>query len=175
MKETQNIKIKICMLGQFGVGKTSLINRYVYDHFDDKYLSTIGLKVSQKLLPPIRKNKHLELIQYSLLIWDIASMNKFDRMAKNYFSGASGALAISDLTRPDSLDELRKLSRQFLSVNSEAKIIIIGNKSDIIERSDLPNTDYEKIAREFCTEVMYTSAKTGSNVEEAFLKLVHIL
>jgi small GTP-binding protein len=175
MTETKHLKKKICMLGQFGVGKTSLIQRYVYNRFDEKYLTTIGVKVSQKLLPPILKTGKQDLVQYSFLIWDIGDMHKFDAMVKCYYNGAAGALAVADLSRPESIDKLKINSEQFRSINSSAKFVIIGNKIDITPNSDSIQIQYQELAKEYSTDYLFTSAKTGENVEEAFIKLAKIL
>ena len=96
------VKKKICLLGSFAVGKTSLIERFVYNRYDEKYLTTIGVKISQKVLAPIDDPQGGRMIQHTFLIWDIAGLEKFDKVVKNYFRGAAGALAVADLTRPES-------------------------------------------------------------------------
>jgi small GTP-binding protein len=175
MPETKQLKKKICMLGQFGVGKSSLIQRYVYNRFDEKYLTTIGVKVSQKLLPPIHKSEKQNLVQYNFLIWDIAAMEKFDAMVKGYYNGAAGALAVADLTRPELIDDLKRISDRFMVVNSSAKFIFVGNKIDITPDSDARLDEYQELAEDYSNDFLFTSAKTGENVEEAFLKLAEIL
>jgi small GTP-binding protein len=175
MTEPKNLKKKICLLGQFGVGKTSLIQRYVYNRFEEKYLTTIGVCVSQKLLPPILKAGKQDLVQYCFLIWDIGAIQKFDAMVKSYYHGAAGALAVADLTRPESIEELKRNSDQFRMINSSAKFIIIGNKIDLTPASDAFQIKYQELAKEYATDFLFTSAKTGENVEEAFIKLAEIL
>ena len=90
MEETFLIKKKICLLGAFAVGKTSLVERFVYDRFDEKYLTTIGEKISQKLLPPVQDTRSGQLCQHNVLIWDIAGLEKFDRVAVITFGEPPG-------------------------------------------------------------------------------------
>src|SRR5512147_1281675 len=90
------IQKKVCLLGDFAVGKTSLVRRYVEGRFDDKYLSTIGVKISRKTLA--RSTGTL-----NLLIWDLAGSDEFNTIAPSYLRGAAGALIVCDLTRPETL------------------------------------------------------------------------
>jgi len=79
------------------VGKTSLVERFVNDRFSEKYLTTVGLTVSQKMMPPVQQEPSDKTVQHMFLIWDIAGLEKFDSMVLNYFRGASGALAVGDV------------------------------------------------------------------------------
>jgi len=172
MDELNLIKKKICLLGSFAVGKTSLIERFVYSRFDEKYLTTIGVKISQKILPPFQSPANGRFIQHNFLIWDISAMEKFDKVVKNYYRGAAGALAVADLTRPETIPELGIICDRFLSVNHKAQLLIIGNKLDIFQKNDKVINGLKKIASDFSTQYLLTSAKTGACVEKAFLGLV---
>ncbi|WP_372681763.1 Rab family GTPase [Desulfosarcina sp.] len=162
------IKRKICLLGTFAVGKTSLVQRFVNDRFSDKYLTTIGISISKKLMPPVHGGHAGSAAQHEFLIWDIAGLEKFDPVVMNYFRGASGALAVADLTRPETVDELATIGDQFLSVNPRAALVIIGNKFDLIEDRSDTFSDYQLLAADFGSALILTSAKTGERVEEAF-------
>ena len=96
------INKKICLIGVFGVGKTSLINRFVYDRFDESYLSTIGVKISQKILSPIQ-TKDGKFRQFNFIVWDIEGFEEDINPNRNFFLGAAGALLIGDLTRLESI------------------------------------------------------------------------
>ncbi len=171
MDKISLIKKKICLIGSFSVGKTSLIERFVYSRFNKKYLTTIGVNISQKILPPFQLPGECKLIQYNFLIWDIAGMEKFDKVVKNYYRGASGALAIADLTRRETIQELETICDRFLSVNRKAQILMIGNKLDIFQENDKIIDFLKNTASDFSTEYFLTSAKTGARVEDAFLGL----
>lgn len=91
----------------------------------------------------------------------------------NYFRGASGALAIADLTRPETVDELAAIGNKFLSVNPKAALVAIGNKLDLMNDRTDTFSDYKRLAADFESELILTSAKTGERVEEAFQLLSH--
>jgi len=165
------IKKKICLLGSFAVGKTSLIDRFVYNRFDEKYITTIGVKVSQKILPPVQPPQKDQFVQYTFLIWDISSMEKFDTVVTNYFRGAAAALGVADLTRTDTLPRLHGICDKFRSVSPNAQILVLGNKLDIFNQDDQTLGLLKNIAADFSTEYLLTSAKTGDQVEDAFLML----
>ena len=165
------VKKKICLLGAFAVGKTSLTERFVYGRFEEKYLTTVGVKISQKMVPPIQAPGGGRTVQHVLLIWDIAGLEKFDHVTDNYFRGAAGALAVADLTRPETIEDLKRFSTRFRSVNPGAKLVLIGNKLDLFDDDRGTLARLEKLAREYATGFILTSAKSGARVEEAFLEL----
>ncbi|MGD8991335.1 MAG: Rab family GTPase [Desulfobacterales bacterium] len=164
-------KKKICLIGSFAVGKTSLIQRYVYDRFDEKYLTTIGVKISQKALPPIAGPKGGEMIQHTFLIWDIAGLEKFDSVVANYFRGAAGALIVADLTRQETIERISHLYDRFCAICPDASVIVLGNKLDIFKEDKQTLSALKAKAAEFKTELVLTSAKTGKGVEQAFKRL----
>ena len=171
MDKATTIKKKICLLGSFAVGKTSLIDRFVYNQFEDKYLTTIGVKISQKILPPVQDHHRQQTVQHSFLIWDIAGLEKFDHVALNYFRGAAGALAVADLTRRETIGNLYAFCDRFLSVNPKSSLVILGNKSDVFQDDGQTLSELEQAAANYASECTITSAKTGEGVEKAFLKL----
>jgi small GTP-binding protein len=165
------VKKKICLIGSFAVGKTSLIERFVYDRFDEKYLTTIGVKISQKALPPVKNAHGGQMIQHTFLIWDIAGLDKFDSVVTNYFRGAAGALIVADLTRPETVEDIGELYDRFSAVSPGAVVIVLGNKLDIFEEDKQTLSALKAKAGEFEAELMLTSAKTGKGVEQAFMRL----
>jgi small GTP-binding protein len=171
MDKTTAVKKKVCLLGSFAVGKTSLIERFVYNRFDEKYLTTIGVKISQKILPPLQDPRSGQFIQHTFLIWDIAGLGKFDKVALNYFRGAAGALAVADLTRPETIGDLSEFCEKFRSVCPAATLVILGNKFDIFQQDEKTLLELKKIAAHYSTELLLTSAKTGQHVQKAFLIL----
>ena len=171
MDQTPAVKKKVCLLGSFAVGKTSLIERFVYNRFDEKYLTTIGVKISQKILPPVQDPRSGQSIQHTFLIWDIAGLKKFDNVALNYFRGAAGALAVADLTRPETVGDLYELCEKFRSVCPASLFVILGNKIDIFQQDGKTLLELKKAAVHYSTELLLTSAKTGQQVQDAF----HIL
>jgi len=162
------LKHKICLLGSFGVGKTSLMERFVNDRFDEKYLSTVGISVSQKLMPPNQIGSGDSTQQFMFLIWDIAGLEKFNPMVMNYFRGATGALAVADLSRPQTIDDLDPIVEKFITVNPDAALVAVGNKADIMDDiTDVP-AELDQLAGQYAGATILTSAKSGTGVEEAF-------
>lgn len=162
------IKRKICLLGTFGVGKSSLVQRFVNNRFSDKYLTTVGISISQKLMPPVHCGQNGNTVQHTFLIWDIAGLEKFDQVVMNYFRGASGALTVGDLTRPETADSLATIANKFLSVNPKAAMVTIGNKLDLTRNRSRTLSGFKQLATDFGSELILTSAKTGERVEDAF-------
>ena len=156
------------MLGAFAVGKTSLVDRFVYNRFHEKYLSTLGVNISQKIQEPIRHAQSGSTLQHLLLIWDIAGFEKFDHMTRSYYRGATGALAVMDLTRPDTADDIKLICDQFLSVCPDAVLILVGNKNDLCTQENADKQIFQSIADQYGTELLLTSAKNGANVDRAF-------
>jgi small GTP-binding protein len=165
---------KICLLGEFGVGKTSLVRRFVHDMFDDEYITTIGVKVSEKVLPPVKKNG--KLFQFRFMIWDIAGSEEGRIRNENYWTGASGALIVTDLTRTGTSEYSRQIMDQFNAMNKEAHVVIVGNKADLFDESEL--AEHEKSLGKTLgveTPIVLTSAKTGLSVQESFIKLAELM
>ncbi len=170
------ISKKICLFGDFGVGKTSLIRRFVDRQFSDQYLSTVGVKISRKLVVfPGSDPQKTQDIQ--LIIWDIEGSNKFKAMAPSYFQGAKGAVIVGDVTRQETLDHLSDSIQSFLAVNPKSHIVIALNKSDLIEVEYLEKIQeiYQFSKQDYVLSTYLTSAKTGNNVDEIFKFLAHAL
>lgn len=155
---------KICLVGDFGVGKTSLIRRFVDRQFSDQYLSTVGVKISRKAL---------EGLNLQLLIWDLEGNTKFKAIAPSYLQGSSGAVIVADVSRSETLERLADHIKLFLSVNPKGSIVVALNKSDLIEEEKLEKlvqqvqlNDWEQVLGFYLT-----SAKTGSCVDEIFQEL----
>lgn len=165
----------MCLLGSFGVGKTSLVRRYVYNLFEEKYLSTIGVQISQKLLSPIANPTTGRLEQLNLILWDLAHLEQFDQVIKKYFHGAHGAIIVYDLTRPETIESLNEIKEAFLEAAPSAKPILVANKLDLSKNSQELLKTGRELAETLDSECIATSAKTGENVEEMFGTLAHKL
>ncbi len=163
------IQKKICLLGEFGVGKTSLVQRFVEGRFDDKYLSTVGVKISRKTL----KRSYGEM---NLLIWDLAGSNGFESSGASYMQGAAGALIVCDLTRRDTLVAFENYTRQIRSMNPKIRLVFVCNKADLTDSRDISDIDLLSILSAMGERNLFlTSAKTGEQVEDAFNCLADVL
>jgi small GTP-binding protein len=171
MTDTKTLKSKICLVGEKAVGKTSLIRRYILNMYDDHYLTTIGTKISKKELRVFHPERDL-LVDLDMTIWDIMGEKGFRELLKEaYFYGANGILAVTDITRRKTLDDLDDWIDGLEQVVGKVPTIIAVNKSDLTSGAQYGERDVEQIARAFECEYILTSAKTGENVEEAFRRL----
>jgi len=153
---------KICLLGDGGVGKTSLVRRYVYDLFSDEYIRSFGTKVSKKVL-------ELGNVSLTLMIWDVLGQKLTPSLHEAYYKGANGAMLVCDLSREETVRSLLRWRDDLFRVVGERPLVLVGNKSDL-ERT-VPNGLLDEISAEFGQEIMLTSAKTGEGVEGAFQEL----
>lgn len=162
------VQKKICLLGDFAVGKTSLVRQFVEGRFEDKYLSTIGVKVSRKTL--LRADSQL-----NLLVWDLVGGNEFIRSEAGYLVGAAGALIVCDLTRTATLDALTRYTHQLQAVNPQVCILYVGNKADLTAERAVTNEQLTAVTTQLGGHYLLTSAKTGDNVETAFTHLAALI
>lgn len=155
---------KIVMLGHFGVGKTSLVRRFVESDFSEDYLVTLGVHVKKKEVEIDNQN-------ITLIIWDIEGNTSIDRARKSYLSGSHGFLYVFDVSRPETFENLEK-EMLFLSENyPKIPVCKIGNKSDLIESEAVK----QFFNQENFKDCDFTSAKNDENVENVFLKITKLL
>jgi small GTP-binding protein len=157
------IKKKICMLGAFAVGKTSLVSRYVKSIFSEKYLTTIGVKTDKKVV--LARGQEVNLV-----LWDLAGEDDFMQVRLAYLRGASGYILVADGTRRLTLDTAIEIHRRVETNIGKMPFIFVINKADIAEEWDIDERKFESLI-EHGWMVMKTSAKTGTGVEEVFLAL----
>ena len=157
---------KVCLLGDFGVGKTSLVARYVRNTFSDKYLTTVGVKVDSQLVE--RPGGAIKLV-----IWDIAGKSALDLLNQSYLKGASGVMLVCDGTREPTLRSALYLLMQARSTLGEPKAVLLVNKLDLVDKWEvLPRT---VAGLRETMPVFETSARTGDGVEAAFAALAELL
>lgn len=166
MPQEQDIKMKICLIGDSAVGKTSLIRRYVMDIFSDKYIATFGTKISKKKLKVKHKGTQKEV---TLVIWDVIGQKEFRELVKEaHFYGSNGALVVCDTTRKKSLAGLGEWVKGLYSVTGKIPLVFLANKSDLEDQAEFRIEELKMFAQLYKAETMPVSAKTGQNVEEAF-------
>ncbi len=173
MPESQRIKTKVCLVGEAAVGKTSLIRRYVQDEFDDRYITTLGAKVSKKEIVFDYPDRGA-LIHMDMTIWDIMGEKGFrDLLKEAFFHGAKGALAVADLTRYSTLKELDDWVQSIFNVVGEIPVVFAINKIDLKDEVMVLYGDKEigQAVRAFSAPYIYCSAKTGENVDGLFRRL----
>jgi small GTP-binding protein len=171
----QRMKVKICLVGEGAVGKTCLIRRFIHDQFDDKYISTLGAKVSKKeiKMPDPKGGPDLEI---DMTVWDIMGEKGFRELLKEaYFHGAQGILAVCDVTRKDTLLELPEWVNAVNKVAGAVPMTVLANKVDLVNQRVVTDEELTKVAESYKAPWMRTSAKTGENVESGFQKLAWLI
>jgi small GTP-binding protein len=154
---------KICMLGAFATGKTSLMVRFVHSIFVDKYSTTIGVKIDKKELT-------IGTQQVNLVLWDLAGEDEFLQVHMSYLRGSSGYLLVADGTRPATLDTARSLQKRVEAAIGYAPFVLMLNKSDLTAGWEVGEEALADL-REKGWDIIITSALSGMGVEEAFLTL----
>jgi small GTP-binding protein len=157
------LQLKVCVLGAFGVGKTSLVARFVTSIFSDKYLTTVGVKIAQKAV-------HVDSRDVNLILWDIQGEDEFYQVRPSYLRGASGALLVADGTRKDTLDTAIRLRETLREAAGGVPSLLLLNKNDLTEEWGIEEEVIAGISRPD-QSVLRTSAKTGLGVDDAFLRL----
>ena len=175
MVEVQRMKVKVCLVGEGAVGKTALIRRFIHDQFDDRYISTLGAKVSKKELV-VKNPKGDGELAVDMTIWDIMGEKGFRELLKEaYFHGAQGILAVCDVTRKDTLGELHDWIAAVHKVTGQIPIQFLANKVDLERQRVITEEDIQKVAEVHKSPFLLTSAKTGQNVEAGFHRLASTL
>lgn len=157
------IKKKICMLGAYGVGKTSLIRSFVYSIFEDRYHSTVGVKIDKKVV-------EVEDQTIEFLLWDIAGEDERFTVPVSYLRGASGYLLVIDGTRKDTFEKAMDLQHRTEKTIGKIPFVAVFNKTDLDNIWEIDKNLMEAIDR-MEWRFMKTSAKLGSGVNEAFYRL----
>ena len=167
MPTVRRMKAKIALVGEGGVGKTSLIRRFVLNEYEDTYLHTVGTKVS-KIELAVPYGADIE-VQMDISIFDIMGQRGFrDMVRETYFHGTQALLAVCDLTRKDSLLSLNDWIPTALEIAGDVPVYLAVNKKDLEDRRAMTEEDIRKVAESFGAPFILTSAKTGELVEDAF-------
>jgi hypothetical protein len=161
------IKKKICMLGAFATGKTSLVQQYVYSIFSEKYHTTVGVKVDKK--KALLKGREIDLI-----LWDLHGEDEFQEVRMSYLRGASGCLYVIDGTRRPTLDVALDLKKRAEDAIGAVPHVLAFNKWDLEKEWEIDRSTMDDLAEEGAV-VVRTSAKTGQQVEEAFRSLAQMM
>ena len=166
---TGDYSFKLVLIGDFAVGKTSLITRFVQNLFKDGYLPTIGVDISKKIVE-LEENTKVKFI-----IWDIGGqMPKMAPYRKKFYEGANCAFIVVDRTRTESLKNVDKWYNEIKNnVKKEINIILVGNKSDLVDKIVVSEEDIKIAANKYGFNYIITSAKTGESVNETFLYMAY--
>jgi small GTP-binding protein len=157
------IQKKVCMLGSFSVGKTSLVRRFVDSIFDDTYHTTIGVKVDKKIV-------NVNGDDVTLVLWDIHGEDVYQKMRMSYLRGMSGYLLVADGTRRQTLDDALSLNERVVQEFGRIPALLLLNKCDLTDQWEIDSSQGAKLTAAGWG-VFHTSARTGDAVEKAFLRL----
>lgn len=172
---TKRLKSKVCLVGEKAVGKTSLVCRYVMNMFDEQYITTIGTRVSKKEVR-VSMPEHGLNVQVDMMIWDIMGEKGFRELLKDaYFYGANGILAVADVTRRRTLDDLDDWIDGVEQVVGKVPILLAVNKTDLTSSAQFRERDVAQFAKAYGSDFFLTSAKTGAHVEAAFARLAALV
>jgi small GTP-binding protein len=157
------MQMKVCMLGAYAVGKTSLVARFVKSIFSEKYHTTIGVKVDKKTVRIAEQDM-------SMILWDLAGEDDFYQVRMSYLRGSAGYLLVADGMRRQTLDKAFELQQRTEKEIGKAPFILVINKLDQVGQWEIKDTDLNQFSSSGW-EVVSTSAKTGIGVEQTFLAL----
>ena len=156
------IQKKVCMVGVFGTGKTSLVQRFVHSMFSERYLSTVGVKIDRKAI-------QVDGTELTMVLWDLAGRDGHEDITTSYLRGAHGILYVADGTRRETCDQLPELRTLVREAAGDVPEVLALNKSDLKERWVLATADEQILSKAF--DLVRTSAKSGDGVEETFRRI----
>ncbi len=156
---------KICMLGSFAVGKTSLVRRFVESIFSDEYHTTVGVKISNKIV-------HAAGTEVTLVLWDLYGDDEFQQIRWSHFGGASGYLLVADGTRRATLEKAIELEGKVRDKLGAIPFVLVINKSDLCAEWEIDSEAEAQLASKGWN-ILHTSAKCGDCVDEAFQLLTN--
>ena len=156
---------KVVMLGDFAVGKTCIVQRYMTNRFLANYKASIGTDISSREL-------ELEGNRVRLQIWDMSGQEGFRRLRRQYVAGTDCAIIVFDLTRRDSLEHVPRWVEEAEAAGRRPPMVLVGNKSDMTAEREISREDAEAMAREHgMLFYLETSAKSGENIAPLFLEV----
>ena len=157
------ISKKVCMLGAFAVGKTALVQQYVHSIFTDRYLSTVGVKISKKVVQYGEQ-------QISIVLWDLEGKDDYADVHISYLRGAMGFFVVADGTRRETLDIALSLRILALDLIGPVPHALLVNKADLAPSWEITDDQIHAL-EQMGMSVIKTSAKTGLAVNESFMSL----
>ena len=155
---------KIILIGNSGVGKSSILQRYIQKVFQESFASTIGVDFFMKSINIGDKSIKLQL-------WDTAGTEKFRSITTGYYRGADAAFVVFDLSSKSSFKNLNEWIESYYKYSNpdvEKNVILIGNKSDLIDKREVSKEEIEKFIKDNNINYFETSAKDGKNIDECF-------
>ena len=167
----KTIQKKICLLGDFSVGKSSLVRQFVEGTFSDDYLSTIGVKISRKPIELPEKD-----VKLNLLIWDLAGGDDYSKVTSGYLAGAAGIVMVCDVTRKSTTSMLEVYAQQLKKIKmADTPAVLLVNKIDLVVEREITDENLHDLANKLQIPWHFSSAKTGEGVEKGFETMANLI
>jgi small GTP-binding protein len=166
-------RFKVCLLGEGAVGKTSLVRRFVQAVFSQDYRQTLGTSLLRKEVTMLAPDGRT-VVRATLMVWDMIGHRRLHKLSQVYFQAADAGIAVCDLTRKETLGALAQWVRRFHETVGPRPVVILANKNDI-EKHAFGEAQIKETAMLFKAPWLFTSARSGNNVEKAFLKVVELI
>lgn len=166
LMELREILKKVIILGDGGVGKTSMVARYVIEKFDDKYVATIGTKVHRKDIQLVYPNL---IINLRMMLWDILGQKEYSKIRTASMTGANGIIAVADLSRPETITSISDFwLEESVKLGGDLPVVFVGNKLDLVGKESPSAKMIEGASAKRGAPVFLCSAKTGENIDLIF-------
>lgn len=157
--------MKICLLGDGAVGKTSLVYRFIENRFSTDFKSTLGVNL-------LKRKVNVDDSTVSVQIWDLGGQEAYKKLRKLYLEGSQGGLVVFDITNRSSFENLNDWVTSFKESQPDAPMVLIGNKIDLVDQKKVNDDEAKQYATKNNMKYLSTSAKTGEKVEDAFKSLI---
>ena len=158
--------MRLSFLGDSGVGKTCIINKYLFDQFSETHNTSVGIeKVDKK----VKMNDGNEL---KVIIWDTAGQERFKSMSTNTVKGAQGIVLVFDITKKETFESLPNWIKETKNIKDNIPIVLFGNKCDLLEESVVDNDEAMKFAKDNDMDYFETSAKQNINIEQGLKNII---
>ena len=166
--QRKKLSMKLLLIGDSEVGKTSLLLKYTEHIFPEEHIATIGVEYKDKYI--IKDNYNIRL-----QIWDTAGQERFHSITKNIYRNTNGVIFIYDITKKETFDNIKNWIFDLQSASADIKGIILGNKNDLTDKREVNMTDLQELGEKYKMPYMETSAKNNVNVNEGFELIVNEL
>ena len=171
--ELEGYKFRIVLLGEAGVGKTSLVRRYTENVFDDEYKQTIGTTFATKDIDVTGSDSTVRKVR--LNVWDMGGQSTYRELRRQFMKGASGAIVVYDVTRPETFMAMNNWFESFKEVCPDSPVLISANKVDLLDKRMVPQEPGMMLRDWFQAEYFETSAKTGDAVDNVFTRIAEVV
>ena len=167
-KSNDHIKLKLLIIGDSAVGKTSMLLKYTDNFFPESHLATIGVEFKTK---DIQYNGY----NINLQVWDTAGQERFKSITKSFFRNANGIIFVYDITQKNSFKNVKDWIKDSEANDTGFKRILVGNKIDLQNKRQVQLNEVKDWADKKNLEVIEASAKTGANIDKAVMKLIELI